>query len=197
MNRAAAAALTREVVIGAARASLERTGADNLSFRGVARDLGVTAPALYAYVEDKQELLAAVATEHFEALVARFEAVDADLDPLERIRLLARAYVDHARESPALFHLLFRYPPRPVAGMEAFPPATRAFEAAATATSAAVENGQLRVADAELASMAMWAAVHGVAEVLLLDFAPDQAAADELVDAVIETMIAGQVHPRP
>ena len=188
--------LTRARVIETARAHLSREGADYLSLRGVARDLGVTAPALYAYVQDKQELLAAVATEHFERLVERFESIDAT-DPLDRIRLVSRAYVDHARASPALFRLLFRYPPTPTQGLEAFPPATRAFEVAAEATRAAVAAGLLTVADPTRASFAMWAAVHGVAEVLLLGFEFDDAAADDLIDTVVETMLTGQGAPGP
>jgi AcrR family transcriptional regulator len=89
--------LSREVVIATARRLLEHSGEEGLSFRGVARDLGVTAPALYAYVEDKQELLAALATEHFAKLAGRFEAVDASLDPIDRNPQLSRAYLDHRR----------------------------------------------------------------------------------------------------
>ncbi len=195
MTLAPSPGLSRAAVVAAARELLEEGDADDLSFRGVARRLGVTAPALYAYVEDKQELLAAVATEHFEVLAARFLAVDA-ADPLDRIRLLGRAYVDHALASPALFRLMFRYPPRPTAGLDAFPPATRAFEMAAAATEEAVAAGQLRVADPFLANLAMWAAVHGAAEVLLLGFGADEAIAEVLVDEVIETMLAGQITGR-
>jgi AcrR family transcriptional regulator len=183
--------LSRALVVDTARQHLARSGADQLSLRGVARDLGVTAPALYAYVKDKRELLAAVATEHFAGLVDRFEAIDA-ADPLERIRRLSRAYIEHARESPALFRLLFRYPPSPTQGLDAFPPATRAFDVAAAATKAAVDAGLLAVDDPAQASFAMWAAVHGVAEVLLLGLELDDAAADELIDTVIETMLRGQ-----
>ena len=39
-----------------------------------------------------------------------------------------------------------------------------------SATRAAVDAGLLTVADPDMASFAMWAAVHGVAEVLLLGF---------------------------
>ncbi|MHB1139968.1 MAG: WHG domain-containing protein, partial [Microthrixaceae bacterium] len=101
----------------------------------------------------------------------------------------------HAIESPALFHLMLRYPPRPVAGVDAFPPATRAFEAAAAATAEAIDSGQLAVDDPALASMTMWAAIHGVAEVLLLGFVADREQAEVLVDSVIDTVLAGQIHP--
>jgi AcrR family transcriptional regulator len=187
--------LSREVVIAAARRLLEHSGEEGLSFRGVARDLGVTAPALYAYVEDKQELLAALATEHFAKLAHRFQAVDTSLDPLDRIRLLSRAYLDHALESPALFHLMFRYPPTPTAGVDAFPPATQAFDVAAAAAADAIALGELRVTDPQLVNMTMWAAMHGVAEVLLMGFDADAAYAETLTASVIDTMIAGLVAP--
>jgi hypothetical protein len=105
--------------------------------------------------------------------------------------------VDHALASPALFRLMFRYPPAPTAGLDAFPPATRAFDEAARATAAAVAAGQLAVENADLAAMTMWAAVHGVAEVLLMGFGFDERAQDELVGSVIETVLAGQQAPHP
>lgn len=188
--------LTRELVVSTARSQLEKEGADQLSLRGVARALGVTAPALYAYVDDKHELLAAVATEHFERLIERFALVDAT-DPLDRIRALSRAYVEHAVASPALFRLMFRYPPSPTSEVAAFPPAAEAFEVAAAATAAAIESGQLTVTDASTASMIMWVAVHGVAEILLMGFGFDKAWEDELIDSVIETILAGQSQPSP
>lgn len=185
-------ALTREAVLAAARARLERDGVDQLSLRAVARDLGVTAPALYAYCEGKGELLAALAAAHFERLAERFAAVDAD-DPVERMRALSLAYVEHALESPPLFELMFRYPPVSGAGVEAFPPATRAFELATAAIAEAARAGRLRVADVGLAAMTMWAAVHGAAQVVLMGFPLDEVGAQRFVESVVDTVIAGLV----
>lgn len=186
--------LTRELLIETARQQLESKGIEQLSLRGLARQLGVTAPALYAYVKDKNDLLEAVATEHFELLVERFELID-ESDPLKRIRALSKAYVWHALESPSLFHLMFRYPPTAVPGVDAFPASTRAFEAAASATAQAIAAGQIAHTDPGTASMTMWAAIHGVAEVLLLGFAADEEASLALIDSVIDTVLAGQVSP--
>ncbi len=186
--------LSRELVVATARAQLERGDASQLSLRAVARELGVTAPALYAYVEDKGELLAAVASEHFQRLVDRFESI-AETDALDRIRAVSRAYVDHALESPALFRLMFRYPPSPTSEVEAFPPATRAFEVAAAITADAVEQGLFDVDDVDLACMTMWAAMHGVAEVLLMGFGFDDEGAERFVSNTIDTVLAGHVHP--
>ena len=191
-----AAPLTRELVIATARAQLERGESAQLSLRGVARELDVTAPALYLYVKDKRDLLAGVAEEHFEALLTRFEAAE-DPDPLQWIRNLSRAYIDHARSSPALFPLLFRYPPTPVPDADVFPPAARAFEMAARATAAAIDAGILVVDDPADASTVMWCAVHGVAEVVLMGFVVDDDAVARLAEGVIDTVLAGQITPLP
>lgn len=193
--------LTRARVVACARAIIEAggetRGSDGVSLRAVARELGVTAPALYAYVDGKDDLVAAVATQYFDELVDRFEAVDTT-DPVAGIRALSRAYVDHALASPPLFRLLFRYPPAStglaVPDVESFAPATRAFEVALATTSRAIDAGLLAETDPVAAAMTMWAAVHGVAEVLLLGFGFDEAAADALVTSVIDTVLAGQMN---
>lgn len=188
--------LNREMIVAAARASIEENGVDHLSLRGVARQLDVTAPALYAYVTDKHDLISAVAAQYFDELAARFDAVESD-EPLEAIRALSRAYVDHALASPQLFRLLFKYPPAAtgieVPGVEEFAPATQAFEVALATTAEAIEAGLLAVTDPVAAAMTMWAAVHGVSEVLLMGFGLDEAATDALVESVISTVLAGQV----
>jgi len=187
------APLSRELVLATARAQLERDGAERLSLRAVARELGVTAPALYLYVENKQDLVAAVAEEHFGRLVERFEAVtDADTDPLARIRGYSRAYVDHARSSPALFSLLFLSPPSALADADSFPPATRAFELANAATAQAIDEGLLAPGDPTEVGTVMWCAVHGVAEAVLMGFVADDDAVAALVDRVVDTVLAGQ-----
>ena len=187
--------LTRTRMVAAARSAIERDGVERLSLRGVARSLGVTAPALYAHVPDKRALVAAVATEYFDELAARFAAVETT-HPLERVRVLSRAYVAHALASPNLFHLLFRYAPGTpgldVDGADSFAPATRVVEIATRATNEAIRAGALTVTDPLEAALTMWAAIHGVAEVLLMGFAFDDATADRLVESVITTVLIGQ-----
>lgn len=183
--------LSRERVLATARAQIERDGREALSLRAVARELGVTAPALYLYVENKQDLVAAVAEDHFGRLVERFEAVT-DGDPIDRIRGYSRAYVDHARSSPALFSLLFLYPPSALADADAFPPATRAFELANETTARAIDAGLLAPGDPTEIGTVMWCAVHGVAEAVLMGFVDGDDAVAALVDRVVDTVLAGQ-----
>jgi AcrR family transcriptional regulator len=62
-SRGQRAGLTREAVVAAARACVERDGVEALSMRRLAAELGVHANALYSYVRTKDELLDAIVDE--------------------------------------------------------------------------------------------------------------------------------------
>ena len=195
-SRVARPPLTRAGVVARARALVRTEGAGQVSLRSVARSLGVTAPALYAHVTDYDDLLAAVAEGEFAGLRERFDAVDED-DPLDRLRALGRAYVDHARAEPHLHRLMFRYPPKlAAAGVPiSFGPATDAFTFALTTVEQAIDAGLLAVDDAVLAALTLWSAAHGVAEVLLMGFDFDDATARALVDMAIDASVDGLRRP--
>ena len=91
---------------------IQKDGLDQVSLRNLAKALGVTAPALYAYVEGKGDLLQAVAEGEFESLIALFEADQAATDDtVERIRRASHTYVSYARDNPELFKVMFLFPP--------------------------------------------------------------------------------------
>lgn len=186
--------LHRDAIVRAARDLVVAGGLEALSLRRLAARLEVTAPALYAHVRDKQDLLRTLAEGEFDRLVARFEAVDAD-DPLERIRAHGRAYARHAREQPELFRLMFLFPPAlPAADVpdEApLPAATAAFGLAAEAVEAAMAAGQIEADDPLLVVLTLWSGVHGVASVLQLGFGLPAALEDALVDEVTDRLLAG------
>ncbi len=167
---------------------MELHGYEALSLRGLARTLGVTAPALYDHVESKRALLRAVAELGYEDLGAAFETT-AGARALDRCRARARAYVTFAQEHPELFRLMFLY--RPAAVIAAvdneLPAATKAFEAGAADMARAVEEGDIVERDVLRLNLTVWAAVHGVASVALLS--PELA--DQLVDDVIDVVFEG------
>lgn len=184
--------LTRAAIVAAARDLVAAEGLDACSVRRVAARLGVTAPALYAHIDDKDDLLRAVAELEFTRLIERFDAIGAtEPDPLARVRAHARAYVDHALEDPALFRVMFLYRPAwsPQPNAQELPLATKAFEHASAAVEEAMAAGRLRAGDPLLASLAIWSAAHGVATVILagIDLGPEyeRRLADTVVDAVI------------
>lgn len=188
----ARAPLTRADIVRRARTMVQEQGSGRVSFRSVARAMGVTAPALYAHVEDFDELLAAVAADEFQRLTDAFAAVDDD-DPIDRMRALGHAYVQHALAEPNLHRLMFRYPPAvPDAKVPVptFEPATELFRVAMQPVQDALAAGRLKPVDPFLAALSLWSAAHGVAEVLLMGFAFPDEMANDLVDAAIDAAIA-------
>jgi AcrR family transcriptional regulator len=186
--------LQRDAIVAAARELIATEGLEALSLRRLAARLGVTAPALYAHVRDKADLLRALAEGEFKALVARFDAVT-DPDPIERIRAHGRAYVAHAQANPELFRVMFLFPPElsPASvppGVE-LPGATKAFAAAATAVEEAIAAGAIASDDALLVALTLWSGTHGVATVLQLGFGLPPELEAAMVDEVTDRLLAG------
>lgn len=185
--------LTRAAVLAVARDLLVADGLAGVSLRKVASRLGVTAPALYAHVESKDELLRALAEEEFEHLIARLNAAADAPDPIGRIRAQSVAYVEHALENPALFHIMFVFRPDSVGpdNVEVLPLASKAFAEATAAVQDAIEAGLLVETDALMASLTIWSAVHGVATVLLARPGLGRDYERALIDSVVDNVLAG------
>ena len=105
-------AATIEEIKATALRMLREHGAD-LRFADIARDMGMTAPALYRYFADRDELLSALMVDGFqemsEMLTAALDTVAPD-DLARRIRAAAVAYRDFAKADPSRFSLLFGLP---------------------------------------------------------------------------------------
>jgi AcrR family transcriptional regulator len=185
--------LTRDLVVATTRDLIASEGLEAVSFRHVARLLGVTAPALYAYVTDKRDLLRGVAEVEFGRLIVVLEAID-EADPVERIRRFSRAYIEQALAQPELFRTMFLFPPElgiVEATGEELPAATKAFEIAMTAASEAIESGAFAAADPLMVGLTLWTGTHGAADVLLMGFGFDEATQNEFIDFVVDTLIDG------
>lgn len=188
-----AQALTRQAIVDAARDLLIAEGLAAVSLRRVAAALGVTAPALYAHVADKRDLLQTIADHEYERLIAGFDAVEAD-DPVERVRGVSRAYIAYGKENPALFKAMFLSRPElmndPRDGDTSL--GAKAFESGAAPVFEAIGNGRFRSIDPTLAARSLWAAVHGVTTIILAGPIPlEPADEEELAESVIDTMIRG------
>jgi len=182
--------LRLDAIVDRAVAAVDADGVDALSLRSLARDLGVSAPALYDHIASKGDLLRRVAAVGYAELAGRWSDLDAD-DPEAWIRASSHAYVAFALERPGLFAVMFRFRPAFVQGPgevedEA---ATAVFEQALDVVRDAVAAGTLQAADPVELALGLWAAVHGVATVLALS--PEMGEARWLVDLVIDGLLAG------
>jgi len=186
--------LQRDAIIATARGLISVHGLEALSLRRLASELGVTAPALYAHVADKRDLLQAIAEEQFNQLVARFDAVTDD-DPLDRIRSYGRAYVTHTRADPELTKVMFLFRPA-VGAFEEHPgtelaAATTAFTDGAEAVAQAMAAGLIVADDPLLVALTLWSGIYGVAAVLQLGFELPKELEDRMVDEMTDRILRG------
>ncbi len=186
--------LTRQLIIDAARDLIVTGGLRALSLRRLAGQLGVTAPALYAHVRDKHDILRTIAEAEFGLLVANFNAVDTP-DPCARIRAHNRTYVAHSRERPELFNVMFLFAPElPHADITddvTLPASTAAFSTAAAAVEDAIACGMIVADDPLLVTLAIWASVHGLAMILQMGLGLPGQLEDALVDEITDRLLAG------
>ncbi len=98
---------------GAARRLLTQGGVESLTLAAIARELGITAPAIYRYFADLQDLIRDLArdlvTELVEHIQSRMEAVPED-EPGVRLALAVREFRAWTLEHHAEFSLLFGTP---------------------------------------------------------------------------------------
>ncbi|TSD99280.1 TetR/AcrR family transcriptional regulator [Skermania sp. ID1734] len=95
------------------RAHLIEHGADGLSLRAVARDLGVVSSAVYRYVRSRDELLTMLVVDGYNELgeaVEQAVRTVPDTDFAGQFRALGWAVRDWARREPARYGLLFGTP---------------------------------------------------------------------------------------
>jgi AcrR family transcriptional regulator len=97
----------------AARRLLVAGGPSAISLRAIARDVGMTAPAIYRYFSSLDALVADLCFELYGELTAAIENArdrTGTPDPGERLRTMARGFRDWSLAHPAEFALMFASP---------------------------------------------------------------------------------------
>lgn len=99
--------ITPQGVIDAALALVESEGAEALSLRRLAGNLGVTANALYRYFDSREDLLAASADAFVQRLITAIanamSELPGDVTAEARVRRLLAVYSHFAQSNPALY----------------------------------------------------------------------------------------------
>lgn len=118
-DRVRAATMTE--IKDTARSILVAEGVDGLSLRAIAREMGMTAPALYRYFPSREDLVVHLIAELYGELAGAMEAArdaeDAD-DAPGRLLAVSRTFRHWAMDHPREFGLLFG---SPVPGIEVDP----------------------------------------------------------------------------
>jgi AcrR family transcriptional regulator len=185
--------LKLEFVIDEARKLLTEVGLDSMSLRGLASRLGVTAPALYAHVDDKNDLIRRLGEDGYLRLLNRFKPLP-EGSPLDRIHHIATTYVNFARENPEQFRTMFMFRPD-IPGIiegEELNHAGETFSIAMDAVNEAIDAGLIESDNAIMTNLTIWGAVHGMTTVILAagcQFGSDMG--NVLIDNIVNSILRG------
>ncbi|MFG3296004.1 TetR/AcrR family transcriptional regulator [Streptomyces sp. NPDC048179] len=136
-------------------------GAQALTLREIARRAGVSHGAPRRYFPTHLELLSAIARRGFTELAARGEAAlgDATAAPGAQVAALARVYLEFARDSPGMYELMFRHDLLESGHLGLRETSLPLFGLLADLVGRARPG-----ADARLVAGALWANLHGIAQ---------------------------------
>lgn len=178
----------QEALEDAALELLETQSAARISLREVARRAGVSHNAPYHHFGDRAALLGALGVRGMAALLAAQEAAVAEAGtPIERVRALGLAYVRYAAAHPQAFSLVFDpdycAADTPSAGMA--PLIARNEELLQGEVAALVEQEpSFAGRHPEALAAALWATVHGMAQLVMLGHLPLEVAEPALAALV-------------
>jgi len=164
-NRRGEGGRLREEILAGATELLEESGSeDAVTLRAVARQVGISAPSIYAHFPDRDAIVDAIVDSAFHDFnTAIYSAIDGISDPLGRLRAGCAAYLRFAADRPNRYKLLFDR--RDLLGSPAPLPAVRteSFTWLVQNVQACVAAGLSRSTDPQLDATAIWTALHGYA----------------------------------
>ena len=112
-RRERARAATIDEIKQTAQRLMREQGTTDVRFSDIAREMGMTAPALYRYFADRDELLTALIVDAYDDLadvVAEAQEKVAADDPSGRLLAVSQAYRSWARREPQRFALILGMP---------------------------------------------------------------------------------------
>jgi AcrR family transcriptional regulator len=190
----------QRLILDAARDLFASDGYEAVTMRRIADRIDYTPTAIYFHFRDKGELFRRLCAEDFGALAARFQVLARVPDPVERLRMLGRAYVAFALDHPNHYRLLFMAP-RPDGGAEGSGserggPESSAYAFLRRAVMEAGAAGRFvpEYSDLDLAAQTLWAGLHGVASLEIGkrdDAGVPWRPRNERVEAMVDVLLRG------
>ena len=161
----------RDTILRAAIKLFAEESFEKVTMRRIAEAIDYTPGTLYWYFKDKDEIVFALHQRGFQMLFAVQQPTMAIADPVERLRKLAEVYLDFALENPQYYDLMFinsatgRCIERDEGSWKA---GEAAFGVLRETVRQVIESGRMRgTSDPDVAAYACWAAVHGIASLLI------------------------------
>lgn len=178
-----------------ALAVLRLEGDGAISLRAIAKQIGVSAPALYRHYADRESLLAELAISGFAALRQQLLSVDQHA-PRAALIGIGLAYVAFAQSEPNLYRLMFggrvlpkgAHPRLDQAGLGAF-------NILQDTIAQGQRAGYLKPAPLALMTATAWSLVHGLSQLTIDGHLPNADAEPQLAEGITSLLLEGAIAP--
>ena len=158
-RRARERAARRRLITATARKLAEEEGWDAVTTRRLSADVEYSQPVLYKHFASMEHLADAVAVDGFGELAEAMRAARSDTDlATDAVARIAQAYLDFARENPAVYDAMFARATSLRFAAEDTPPELTAAFAELRQAVALVADDE----DADAVTEVLWAALHGL-----------------------------------
>jgi AcrR family transcriptional regulator len=198
----------RGEILAAARRLFLKEGYENFTTRKLAAHVGLSQTGLYVYFKSKDEILTAVCQATFDALAERLRTVaqEASASP-QFLRRIIEGYIAFGLAHPDEYQLTFmagRSAPKftlrknPALPIEQQGIGMQAFLLLRDCVAAMIAGGTLKDGDVTLIAQTIWAAVHGLASLMIAR--PGYLLSDRqaLIDSTVDALFTGlQRAPHP
>ena len=184
----------RQRLLESARKILLEEGQRNFSLRKIARETNVSATSIYLHFDSKDHLIHVLMEESIDRLNDRLEeSIKGSTDPIEKLNILARVYVEFALENTEEYQIIYmvssdqmsRYP------KEKFRKARRGYEMVTEVLEEGVRKNLLDEDHPRVAAYTFWAQLHGVMSVVLSKRLDNRLDQKEFIEQAIEHIIQG------
>lgn len=190
----------RAALLDTAAAMIAENGVENLTIRGLAQRIGVSHTASYRHFATKNALLAAVAEDGFNRLVARLRAIREaqPADPLLALSRMFTAYVEFAVENPTHYRLMYG---EEVFNRQEYPELTAVSRQVFSEVYLVVTQGQqahlIKPTPPIRIACTCWAMAHGVSLLILNGILPLTESVEVTAQSVFVTLAEGFQQEKP
>lgn len=161
----------RESILQAAMSLFLDESFEKTTMRRIAEAIEYTPGALYSYFKDKDEILFALHERGFETLLEMQQREAGSIaDPVARLARFAEVYVEFAQRHPQYYDLMFinSATARCIERAARWDCGARAYDLLRQTMRDVIAAGRMRgTDDPEVAAFTAWAAVHGIASLMI------------------------------
>lgn len=186
----------RQEILDAARELFIKEGYENVSMRRIAEKIEYSPTTIYLYFEDKTALFFAICEETWAKLYKKLEAIHAkNPDPIERLRVGGRAYIEFGLKYPNHYKIIFLNTPQLHLGKEHYLRAgsmgLKTYDQMRSQVSECVERKLFKETDIDAISQSLWMTIHGVTALLITKPDFPWVKKDKLIEMTVNSVLDG------